>query len=72
MSLATQCRALTIEIPQKEPLQSHKSRDHENDFEFPEEENQHDDQAITMDVEICEDLKIFLKSQHSNTFQCTS
>jgi len=24
MSLATQCRALTIEIPQKEPLQSHK------------------------------------------------
>uniref|UniRef100_A0A8C0YUZ1 BED-type domain-containing protein n=1 Tax=Cyprinus carpio carpio TaxID=630221 RepID=A0A8C0YUZ1_CYPCA len=58
MILAAQCRALTIEIPQKEPLQSPESRDHENDFfAFPEEENQHDDQAITVDVEICEYLK---------------
>ncbi len=58
MTLAAQCRALTIEIPQKEPLQSPKSRDHENDlFAFPEEENQHDKQANTVDMEICEYLK---------------
>jgi len=58
MILAAQCRALTIEIPQKGPLQSPESRDHENDFfAFPEDENQHDDQAITVDVEICEYLK---------------
>uniref|UniRef100_A0A673L9X0 HAT C-terminal dimerisation domain-containing protein n=1 Tax=Sinocyclocheilus rhinocerous TaxID=307959 RepID=A0A673L9X0_9TELE len=58
MTLAAQCRALTVEIPQKEPLQSPESRDHENDFfAFPEEENQHDKQASTVDMEICEYLK---------------
>ncbi|ROL55589.1 hypothetical protein DPX16_23606 [Anabarilius grahami] len=56
--LAAQCRALTIEIPQKEPLQSPESKDHENDFfAFAEEENTHDEQAITVDMEICEYLK---------------
>ncbi|KAL1250667.1 hypothetical protein QQF64_018463 [Cirrhinus molitorella] len=54
MTLAAQRRALTIELPQKEPLQSPESKDHENDF--PEEDNQHDKQA-TMDMEICEYLK---------------
>ncbi|KAF4099190.1 hypothetical protein G5714_019316 [Onychostoma macrolepis] len=58
MTLAAQCRALTIEIPQKEPLQSPKIRDHENDFfAFPKEENQHDKQANTVDMKICEYLK---------------
>lgn len=58
MILAAQCHALTIEIPQKRPLQSPESKDHENDFfAFPEEENTHDEQAITVDMEICEYLK---------------
>ncbi|XP_067289219.1 zinc finger BED domain-containing protein 4-like [Pseudorasbora parva] len=58
MILAAQCRALTIDIPQKEPLQSPESRDNEDDFfAFPEEKNQHDEQAITVDMEICEYLK---------------
>ncbi len=58
MTLAAQCRALTNEIPQKESQQSPISRDHENDFfAFPEEEDQHDKQANTVDMEKCEYLK---------------
>lgn len=58
MILAAQCHAVTFEIPQKEPLQSPESRDHENDFFiFPEEENQRDEQSITVDIEIHEYLK---------------
>ncbi|RXN26731.1 zinc finger BED domain-containing 1-like protein [Labeo rohita] len=82
MTLAALCHALTIKIPQKEPLHSPES-DHENDyFAFPEEENQHDKQAIqtTVDMEICEYLKYLFpqdfedlpENQHSKTFQCIS
>ncbi|KAF4103525.1 hypothetical protein G5714_016408 [Onychostoma macrolepis] len=72
MTLAAQCRALTIEIPQKEPLQSPKSRDHENDFfAFPEEENQHDKQANTVDMEISLGLAVNIDKEPDALFRAS-
>lgn len=58
MMLAAKCHAVTIKMPQKQLLQTPESRDHENDFfTFPLEENQYDNQTMTVDIEVCQYMK---------------